>query len=547
MKINRFYVLVLVLVLVATACVQRTAAPSGAFVIEAESSVRMYLDNGSAFSQSLKKDGLDIYTNFITTGNIKNHMVEAAAGNYSEAQAFIVLSPAWIPTAMTGGTTIATSKMVIGVTAPEMSALGLVPGQIVPVGSLVEWINNKAMNPVVCNPTQCNDGFLFYSSVLMHFSGQTSLDINLTDGSEESKQILAQAQTLMKNLVISTSSSGDARAEMYKSISEGGSYNAWWSYEPEIADLNKQLVAEGKLPLYVVYVEGAIDAAQTLVLNPKYAKDEAVKAKFDKLVAFLIGTVKNNASQMAIGATGWRPSLYRVPVSMETLKPEWGFQADPMVSTSFAPRFDVAMPLNRTYVSVIRKPVIIFYFKDFSGSMDTNGGKKALLEASRYLFSDAASTDFLEATYGDVTQVFLFDHTCVPLPEVLDESPSGYKTLLGQIEGAALGGNTSMYACGVVGLRLMAEKYKDMCSTTHNCAFVFMTDGGDNDCDQTPCTSVMDFNQAKNDPGLGLAGVPVWVIPFGSNVNWDQLNSISGVKICKDTIIACFQKIKGSR
>ena len=109
-----------------------------------------------------------------------------------------------------------------------------------------------------------------------------------------------------------------------------------------------------------------------------------------------------------------------------------------------------------------------------------------------------------------------------------------------------------MFYCGQEGLNEMA-KYQDKCKTSHNCAFVFLTDGADNDCPEeshSPCANATTFNELRT--SLQLDFIPVYAIPVGG-ADVSQINEINGVQVCLDAknnmsaMIDCFKKIKGSR
>ena len=539
--------LVVLFSLILSACVpsatSSNGAPLGKFAIESGSGGKLYLDNDSEVQQLVKTASkTDIYSIFSGTGKIKNNFLAASKsdGAYKDAMAFMPEAPFWIPSTYSGDS-IATSKMVLGVTKEFLIKNGLKPGDVVNFSQIEGWINNHELELSLCNPTQCNSGALFYFSDLAYFSNTSTLDVSLTTNQE----VTTRAQSLVANIDITTSSTGDARKEFEKSLKDkDGVYNAIFSYEPEVAALNASLISSKLEPVYVLYVDKAIDATQTLVMSPAFKDDINIKDQYARVKNALVSKdIQKKISEIS----GWRSVVYGVPFS-PVLKAEWGFLEDPQVTAALAPKYEVAMPLLKTYVQKVRKPVVLMFFLDFSGSMRNNNGYDQLIAASKKIFDqETASTDFLDAREGDFIQVFLFDNTCVALPVVNGVDPQGYKNLLTSITTSNMQGNTFMYACGKTGLEQMKANYAQLCSTTHNCGFVFLTDGGDNQCRQSPdsCITAQAFNDAKT--SLGLESVPIWVVPFTDKVDKNQINAIKSVKVCQDTLEACFKSIKGSR
>ena len=531
------------------------SAPSNSFVIEAGYGAESFLSPESE-SGKVIADNANFYTVFYSTNKVKNNLNQAGAKNYDKAHAYILESPHW---ANISGQTIATSNMVIGMTGDLMRSLGYTPGQptYLTKGQVADLISSKTINLDVCNPTQCNSGELFYFAMLNHYSGQNILNFDLVSN----QTVLDQTKGLLENIDISTSTDFDAKK---KFLENSHGYNAIWTYEAEVAQINFTRIEQGLEPIYVVYVDGTIDAAVTLFFSPYYqltdedkkdaSKANRYKAIFEEYVAIAATFEKDENIRKAIADSGWRPAQYGAQPSADVLKPEWGFVQDPQTSTGFAPKYEIAMALNNTFAQVIRKPTVLIYVGDDSGSMtDSFGatdGRSQLIYASNFIFGPDAESEFLQAINEDITSVYMFD----------DDDCSHLNTIFGtdtarlayQIESTHLGGNTSMFRCGLNALDEMAQ-YKTACETTHECGIVFITDGDDNDCpediDNDSCISPTDFNLKRTE--LGLDFVSVYAIPVG-NANMSEIKSVTNVQVCEDAMtnntamIDCFKKIKGS-
>ena len=533
--------------------------PSGSFVIEAGSGAETILSDQTESGKTITK-AIDAYPVFYSTNKVKNHLNAATGKQYGKAQAFVLESPYW---SSNSGQAFARSKMILGMTKELMLSQGLTPGQpsYITIPKMVDLINSKTMNLDVCNFTQCNSGGLLYFSVLNHFTGTTVLDLKLTDNSPESQAIIQQTKNLIQNISITTSTDADAKNAF---LNNSNGYNAIWTYEAEVANINFARVSQGQEPIYAVYVNDSIDAAQTIYFSPYYQltkedtdtkspsydsqKVKEYKSLLEKYNKISAAFEKDETIRTAIANSGWRPAQYNAQPSTDVLKPEWGFVLDPQTSTSFAPKYEVSMGLLGIFTYNIRKPIIMFFIDDGSGSMDNylseigSTGRQQLLDASNTLFVNGGD-EFLQAIDSDITKVYLFDSECTALDTV---KGSNTQILAQQIASTPKGGATSMFRCGVDALNDMAQ-YKPMCESTHNCAFVFMTDGQDNDCtdqQRSPCVSPTDFNDTRTK--LGLDSIPVYGVPFGA-ADTSQMNQIKNMNICNDTIEDCFKKIKGSR
>ena len=533
------------------------SVPGNTFVIEAGAGAGLFL---SADSDSGKKitDTADFYSVFYSTNKVKNNLNLAGQKQYDKANAFVLESPHW---ANIPGQTIARSEMALGMTGDVMRSLGFTPGQptYISKAQMVDFINVGVLNLDVCNFTQCNSGELFYFTVINHFSGKSVMDRGLVDNSPESQAIIQQTKELVDKINITTSTDVDAR---YAFLDNKEGYNAIWTYEPEIANINFNRVSQGLEPIYVVYVDGSIDASVTLFFSPYYQLTEADKQdtqKVDQYKAILddfnkITTAfeKDETIRKAIADSGWRPAQYNAEPSLEVLKPEWGFVLNPQTSTGFAPKYETAMELNKTYTQAIRKPTINIYINDDSGSMSPEfgiRGRDQLISASNFIFGPAAESEFLQSVDGDINKVYMFDSDCHAIGTV---EGSNTQILADQISSTYLGGGTSMFRCGVDALNDMAQ-FKQMCETTHNCSIIFMTDGVDNDCtdqQRDPCVSSANFNETRTT--LILDFIPVYTIPVGG-ADLSQIEQINNVIICRDAVsditamIDCFKKIKGIR
>ncbi len=539
-----------------TACAPKVSlstdyeVPAGAFVIESGAGTELFLSPESETGKAITNKA-DFYPVFFSTNKVKNHLQLSAEKQYGTAQAYILESPHW---ANIPGQTIAYSEMALGITGDVMRSIGLQPGQAISKQQLVDLINTKSINLDVCNFTQCNSGELLYFTVISHLSGKAVMDTTLIDGSPESQVILDQAKALVSNINITTSTDVDAR-DAFLANKDG--YNAIWTYEPEIAKINFSRTAQGLEPIYVVYVDGSIDAAITLFFSPFYQlteedkkdsrKVESYKAILDEYSSIAAAFEKDETIRKAIADSGWRPAQYNAEPSSEILKPEWGFVQSPETSTGFAPKYEISMALNDTFTQVIRKPIIAFYFLDRSGSMKTaisgTSGMSQLIEASNFIFGPEASEEFLQSIDQDITYVYAFNGECSLIGSVVG---SDTQPLANSISGINPDGSTSLYRCGVTGLNDLVQ-YKEMCQSTHNCAIIFMTDGVDNDCSdkkRSNCFLPEEFNIAKS--SLGLEFIPVYGIPFGE-AKVDQMSLVSDISICTTSIPDCFKKIKGSR
>lgn len=565
---NRFlYFFLAILIIVQLACGGSSSGsnepniPSGSFVIEAGSGSETLLSRNNDTGKTIS-DKTGAFPVFFSTNKVKNNINDAKNRAYSDAQAFILESPHWTNLS---GQTIALSHMVLGVYGDTMQSLGYTPGQptIISVEQMIDLVNSGQINPDMCNPTQCNSGNLFYIATYSHYAGKGVLD-NSSVNTNPTSYATQMTNNLMSHITIASSTDADAIDEFTNNTND---YNSIWTYEADVANINSQRVSQGLEPIYVIYVDGSIDAAQTLYFSPYYVPTSSesdstssdynpqfvdqYKKLMDKFKKVSTAFEKDPDVANAIAQSGWRPVQYKAQPSQEVLRPEWGFLLDPQISTTFAPKYEVAMALNTIYV-VNRKPTILVYINDDSGSMSpsfsTPNGRDQLIYASNFIFGSDAETEFLQAIPEDITKVYMFDTNCVALDTVYGTETS---ILANEIQNTYLGGNTSMFRCGVDGLTYLSQ-YKDQCNSTYNCALIFMTDGGDNDCpsgiDTPECVSVDDFNHAVTT--LGLERVSIHAIPIGS-ADLSQINQINNVKVCKDAMqnsnamIDCFKKIKG--
>jgi Ca-activated chloride channel family protein len=314
-------------------------------------------------------------------------------------------------------------------------------------------------------------------------------------------------------------------------------FNAIVIYESLAIEMNRELLAQGLQPMTIFYVTGATAVADVPLRYVDNGRDYR-RTQYDWLVDFLT----RPDIQQKIQALGWRTN----PIGMvmenadpSVFNPDWGINTTTEFPEMVFPKPPVALAALNQYQSLFRKPSFTVYCLDYSGSMESNGGREQMIDAMDLLLDqERASEVLLQATAEDVTVVYGFSNMTVAIGHALEgNAPGALKGLSSLIATRATGGGTALFDCVIGALDYLA----DPSDPRYSYSVIAMTDGQSN-----AGATASEFASYYRRMNLNI---PVYGIAFGS-ADVSQMNVFvdtgGAVYDARQDVAAAFRQAKGN-
>ena len=372
------------------------------------------------------------------------------------------------------------------------------------------------------NPTTTNSGASAYLGLLSTLAGNPEV---LTEEHLKDEALRENLRTLFTGLERS-SGSEDFLEELFLN----GDYEAVVSYESSIISINKQLVAQGKEPLYAVYPIDGVSISDA----PFAYIDRSIDKKKD-VFTDIQGYILSDEGQRLLQEQGKRTWYGGISnnVDKSIFNPDWGIDTTKYISPIKYPSTKVTKLALNMYQTELRKPVHVVFCLDYSGSMYGDGYNQ-LKKAMQYILTDEAANDFIQFSDRDKIDIIPFD------TYVRDtwSTNNGTETseLLNNINSHTPNGSTALYPAAVKAL----ETIMDEDNEKYNVSIVLMTDGLGN---MGTWEQLERAYQYVNKP------IPIYSIMFGS-ASESQLRRIANLSNAKvfdaeQDLVAAFKEVRG--
>jgi Ca-activated chloride channel family protein len=399
-------------------------------------------------------------------------------------------------------------------------------GKQVSVNDILEAIKAKKLRFMMTSATQSNSGASAYLGILSALLGHPD---QITVADLEKPELKDQLRTILSG-VNRSSGSSDWLKDLY--LSAPDSYDAMVNYESLIIQTNKELVAHGKEPLYVVYPSDGLAMADSPLAYIDHG-DASKQALFKKFQDYLLTA----DSQKRIQAQGWRTELGGVVTNPDpaVFNPAWGVVTDKPLNVIRYPKPEVITAALNLYQTELKKPSITVFALDFSGSMAGDGEQQVKSAMKLLLDPQQAQQHMLQMGANDKVIVIPFNNQ---LGDVLRaDGPSQTAALIGQIDALQTGGGTDIYSPAIKGLSELAKYSPD----AYNLSIVLLTDGESN-----TGAKIGDFRRAYTAAGRDI---PVFSVMFGA-ANAEQLQPLAQatrglVFDGKADLVGAFKKVRG--
>ena len=419
---------------------------------------------------------------------------------------------------------ISTTPVVFGIRKSLAQELGFTQGEV-SLKDILKAIQEKKLSFCMTSATQSNSGASAYIGFIQAFLDKkeavTQEDLENPDLRESLRELLSGVER--------SSGSSDWLKDMFLE----GNYDAMVNYECLIISANRELTAQGREPLYVVYPYDGLTLADSPLgyIDSGNAKKEE---QFQKIQEYLL----SDEAQTQIEATGRRIGYNGVSeANREVFNPDWGIDIDRILSPISMPAADVLMEALNLYQTELRKPSLTVYCLDYSGSM-AGEGQEQLVEAARIIFvQEEASKYLLQASENEIDSVILFGDAINAEYLVDDPTEENLQALYDWIGQAQPGGGTDIYNAAVRGLEILSEY--DLSQYTP--AIILMTDGRSNGW-----MEFGDFAAAYEEMGMDI---PVFSIMFGDaeESQLEELAQYTNGRVFDGTedLIGAFRSVKG--
>ena len=413
------------------------------------------------------------------------------------------------------------NPVVFGITKSKAKELGFID-KTVYTKDILNAIKSGKLKFSMSNPTSTNSGASAYLGLLSTLAGNPEV---LTKEMLEDEKLKEDLTNLFSGMERS-SGSEDFLEELFLN----GNYEAVVTYESSIININKQLIANGKEPLYAIYpVDGvSISDSPLAYINNK---NEAKKEIFDDIQGYIL----SDEGQKLLQAKGRRTWYGGVSTSADKtiFNPEWGIDASKYISPVKYPSTAVIKLALNLYQVELRKPTHVVFCLDYSGSMYGTGYKQ-LIDAMEYILTEKAATDFIQFSDKDKIDVIPFGSTV--MGKWSTDRGDKTDTLLNNIKELKPNGTTALYPAAQRALEILQDENNEK----YNLSIVLMTDGAGNEGTFTELQRTYNNSKIK---------IPIYSIMFGS-AEERQLNEIAKLTNAKvfngkTDLVRAFKEVRG--
>ena len=413
------------------------------------------------------------------------------------------------------------NPVIFAINKTKAKELGFID-KTVYMKDILSAISSGKLKFSMSNPTSTNSGASAYLGFLSTFAGNPEVikKDNLED--KKLKENLISLFTGMER----SSGSEDFLEELFLN----GDYEAVVTYESSIININKQLIEQGKEPLYAIYpVDGVSisDSPFAYIDN----KDEKKKEIFTDLQSYIL----SNEGQKLLQEKGRRTWYGGISNDADKtiFNPEWGIDTSKYISPVKYPNTQVIKLALNLYQNELRKPVHVVFCLDYSGSM-SGEGKEELVKAMEYILTEEAANDFLQFSEKDKIDIVPFSGRI--LNHWKTEKGNVTNTLLENIKTLSPNGSTAIYDVAAYSLDLL--KNEDL--NKYNVSIILMTDGANN---------MGSYANLYNSYKKVNKNIPIYSITFGDAYEGDLIDiaDLTTGKVFdgKTDLVKAFKEVRG--
>lgn len=407
---------------------------------------------------------------------------------------------------------ISVNPVIFAVKESKYQELGFSKDTV--VNDLVQAVGAGKLKFLMPSVTQTNSGASAYMGFLNCLAGNPPV---LTEEDLKSEELRENLKTLFKGVARNSGSD-----EYLIDIFNDGDYDALVNYESSLIELNNQLIENKKEPLRFIYPSDGVSVSDSPFAY--IDNNDADKLEdFNKLQSFLLSA----DTQQKLESMGRRTTYGGLVSNDKVFKESYGIDKNAYLSPIKYPASSVINSALNLYQDLFRKPSVVVFCLDYSGSMYGEGNKQLVTAMERILDSKVASEDLIQFSERDTIYVIPFSSDL----KWTKSTTTGTDTakLISEIKNTEPNGGTNIYKP----VERAMEILEGFDGDEYTKSIVLMTDG----------ESGGYFESNASYP------IPVFSIMFG-DANPKQLNEISRVTKGKTfdgrtDLIHAFKEIRG--
>lgn len=414
------------------------------------------------------------------------------------------------------------NPVVFGIKKKKAEELGFTDREIY-TADIVNAIKSGNLKFSMSNPTQTNTGATAYLGLLTTLAGSPEV---LREEHLQDEQLKTELISLFSGLERS-SGSEDFLEELFIN----GDYEAVVTYEFSIININKQLVAAGKEPLYILYPIDGVSISDSPLAYIDH-KDENKKQFFTEFQEYIL----SDEGQKLLSQNGRRTWYGGTNANADktVFNPEWGIDTTKYIVPLKMPGTDIIKKALAMYQTELRKPIHTVFCLDYSGSM-SGEGYKDLTNAMTYILDEQkASANLLQFASKDKITVIPFSGKI--LGEWHTDNGVETQSLINNILTLQPTGSTNIYDTSIRALEILNNENLE----NYNVSVILMTDGMSNAGSYT--NLARRYNYMDKD-------IPIYSIMFG-NAYEDELEEIANLTNAKvfdgkSDLLKAFKEVRG--
>ena len=419
---------------------------------------------------------------------------------------------------------ITTTPVVFGIKKSVAEKLGFV-GKDVTTKDILEKIQSKELSFMMTSATQSNSGATAYLGFIYALLGNPEV---ITAEDLDNEELKTNLTTILSGVNRSSGSS-----DWLKDLFLESDYDAMVNYESIIIDTNKELVARGEEPLYVIYPQdglGIADSPLGYIDNSNKEKEEIFLKLQDYLISDEVKPKLLELGRRTSFAINFENS------NPETFNSDWGIDTKKVLNVMKMPTADVIQKALNMYQTELRKPSLTVYCLDYSGSMAGNGVTSLRSAMSMLLDQTKAKNYMLQASTKDVTIVIPFDNNVLDIWKAEGNDETTLLELQSKIDSLDPQGGTDIYKPLIKAM----DEIKKYNVSDYTTSIILMSDGKSN---------VNSYNQVVEEWNQENLDIPIFSITFGESDDRElqALADFSTARVFdgKDNLEKAFKQAKG--
>ncbi len=411
------------------------------------------------------------------------------------------------------------TPIVFGIKKSVAKELDLID-KTVSMNDLLTLIKNGKLKFSMANPIMTNSGASAYLNILTTLAGNPEV---LKLEHLENEKLKNNLKSFFSGL---ERTSGDE--DFLENSFINGGYDAAFTYESSIININKKLEKMGEEPLYVIYpIDGVSISDSPLVFINNGNNDK--KELFLGFQEFILSDDGQEELE-SLGRRTWYGGVTD-KADKDLFKKEWGIDTTKYISSVKYPSKEVIRAAFNLYQLELRKPVHVVFCLDYSGSMQGKG-ITSLIEAMQYVFGKGAASSMIQFSSRDKVTIIMFNHE---LEISSTYAGDNNEDILHLVENYYPAGSTALYPATEEAIRILSEE-----SDEYNVSVIVMTDGAGN---------VGSYNDTERAYKRSNREIPIYSITFAA-ADEEQLNllaKLSNGKVFdgRTDLVKAFKNVRG--